>query len=145
MECNVVERRVTEIGQYLYKRVHIKKEVQSKIYCVTVTPIGKNKTHQELYNSFMEDIYKYKQVRETFFVWESENTNHMHGIIKSKQEYAFRTLFKKGGAYNFHIKNIGLNKWCEYISKTKPKHLHVGSRFTDLVNLHVEYTKPRIT
>ncbi len=134
----IKDRRVTEIGQRLYHRVHHRREVASVWYCVTITPIGKNITHEELYNSFIDKIYEYKQVRETFFIYEVENTNHMHGIIKTKQEYAFTKLFKKGGAFNFHIKNIGLNKWCEYISKTKPKHVHVGNRYQDYLNLHVE-------
>ncbi len=137
----IEDRRVTEIGQCLYRRIHSKREVQSKWYCVTVTPIGKNITHTELYNSFMEEIYKYKQVRETFFIYESENTNHMHGIVKSRQEYSFKRLFKKGGAFNFHIKNIGLNQWCEYICKTKPKYVHVGTRFADHLNLYVHHIK----
>ncbi len=137
------ERRVTELGQCLYRRVHARREVSSKWYCITVTPIGKDITHTELYNSFIEEIFKYKQVRETFFIYESENTNHMHGIVKSKQEYSFIRLFKKGGAFNFHIKNIGLNQWCEYITKTKPKFVQVGTRYSDIINLHVEHVRPR--
>jgi len=118
-------RRDTGIAFRLYKRVNAFICVTRHFYCVTVTPIGKDINHTELYNSFIEEITKYKQVTETFFIYESENTNHMHGIIKTKQKYSFKRLFKKGGAFNFHIKDIGLNKWCEYISKTSPKHVHV--------------------
>ncbi len=140
----IANRRVTEIGKCLYNRVHRRREVSSYMYCVTITPIGKNITHQELYNSFIEEIFRFKQVRETFFIFEDTNTHHMHGVLKTKQEYSFSRLFKTGGAFNFHIKNIGLNQWCQYMGKDLPKYVYVATRYHDIMNMHVEHILPRI-
>ncbi len=113
-------RRVTEIGNKLYHRVHAHHRVSSYYYCVTITPKGNDMTHTELSAYFLEELMKYKQIKNYFLVYESENTNHMHGIIRTSQEYSFKRLYNKKYNFNFHIKDCPLRRWCNYMSKSYP-------------------------
>ncbi len=86
-------------------------------YHVTITPRGKNVSHFDLYRDFMKEIMKYKLVKNVFLIAEFETTNHFHGIIYTKDECEFRSLFNKTQKFQFDISPLPLEEWVLYVLK----------------------------
>ncbi len=87
------------------------------LHQVTITPKGKNQTHNSLYASFNKELHKYKCVKAVFLIAEFENTNHFHGYVYTKDKCKFLNMFKNTHPFQFHLSKMPDLDWCKYILK----------------------------
>ncbi len=89
-------------------------------YHVTITPVGKNKSHRTLIQEFLPAIKIYKSVQSVFLIAEVENTNHFHGIVYTKDKCDFSKLYTKkykNHMFTLHMSEMTLPVWVGYILK----------------------------
>ncbi len=130
----------------LTQRIRVNHKHHKQYYCVTFTPKEKNKSHVTLLQEIIVAVKRYKVILDVFLIAESENTNHFHGVIVTKDVCKFSRLFNKNNTFHFHNSGqIPLNDWCTYINKTLPTQLYVLHREITFFS-NVEYfNKPFIT
>ncbi len=121
IERAIASERKKEINAFrLTQRVRLNHRYCNVYYNVTITPKGKNKTHDTLLLEVRQAINGYKVVLDVFLIAESDNTNHYHGVIVCKDSCQFLKLFSKKNAFHFNIKTMPLNDWCTYCVKRDP-------------------------
>ncbi len=96
------------------------------IYTVTITPKGKNKTHEETLAALQVRLNKISSIRAVYLVREAENTNHFHGLILLKQKSKLIKLYNKRN-YDIRIRlyNNTTNDWIKYIMKGNPDYMDI--------------------
>ncbi len=108
----------------LYRRIRTNNTYRKKYYCVTVTPVGKNRSHKDTLQAFIDETKKYKVIIDVFLIAERENTNHFHGVIVCKDTCQFKRLYSKNQQFNFRISNQNLGDWCSYCVKHNPNKVY---------------------
>ncbi len=107
------------------------------IQTITITPKGKDKTHEEILNILKERACQTKSIRQILLVRESSTTNHFHGIIITSQA---SKLFKLNSKRNYHLHIVDYyddvrNTWINYIYKTNPKYMDLYQKRTQQFTL----------
>ncbi len=111
----------------LFCRVRVDNKYHKVGTAVTFKPKGKNKSHDTLLREILESVKSYSSILDVFLIAESEQTNHFHGIIITKDKCKFSRFFNKKSKFSFHIKyGIPLYDWCYYIVKHTPDKLYVN-------------------
>jgi len=75
--------------------------VSKNLYCITLTPKGKGKTHEELLGEWEEEIKKLKCVVSWWLIAEKTGTNHFHGMIQTTSPCQFY-MFNKSNKSTVH-------------------------------------------
>ncbi len=91
------------------------------VYTVTITPVGKNKTHEDTMYHFNERVKLCKSVKNVILVREDQVTNHFHGLIISTQDSKLLKLYAKSCyTLDINIYNNINDHWCKYMYKHNP-------------------------
>ncbi len=93
----------------------------SSMYFFTVTPKGTGKTFDDYIEEFKSDLYRIKSLDYTYWIKETDNTDHLHGVIRVKGiQYMFKKMFSDN--YNFRFSRLeSLRRVATYMSKHKPQ------------------------
>ncbi len=96
----------------------------SNLYFFMVTPKGKCKDHASYMQSFKEAIYLVKPLNFAYFIKESENTDHLHGIISIKvPNYKFKKILSEDFVFKATAVK-SLYACTKYMGKHNPTHLY---------------------
>ncbi len=122
---NVVSQlhRIIKLEHSAYRNMPIAYNL-SNLYFFTVTPKGEDKIHEDYMESFKESIYEVKPLNFAYYVKESENTDHLHGVISIKVPgYKFSKL--KNDLFVFHATPVNSLYACtRYMNKHNPTCLY---------------------
>ncbi len=96
----------------------------SNLYFFTVTPKGKSKNHDDYLQFFKESIYLIKPLNFAYYVKESENTDHLHGVISIKvPNYKFKKIVSD--KFTFRASALkSLYAATKYMAKGNPSLLY---------------------
>ncbi len=96
----------------------------SNLYFFTCTPKGKDKEHADYLQSFKDSIYLVKPLNFVYYVKESENTDHLHGVISIKvPNYKFKKIVSD--KFTFRATAMkSLYAVTKYMSKDNPEYLY---------------------
>ncbi len=122
---NVVSQlhRIIKLEHSAYRNMPIAYNL-SNLYFFTVTPKGEGKTHEDYMELFKEAIYAIKPLNFAYYVKESENTDHLHGVISIKvPQYKFSKL--KNDLFVFRASAVNSLYACtRYMNKHNPACLY---------------------
>ncbi len=122
---NVVSQlhRIIKLEHSAYRNMPIAYNL-SNLYFFTVTPKGEGKTHEDYLETFKEAIFNVKPLNFAYYVKESENTDHLHGVISIKvPNYKFSKL--KNDLFIFRASSVNSLYACtRYMNKHNPTCLY---------------------
>jgi len=88
---------------------YLEKPQWHHLYTLLVTPKGNNVKHKDYTGHLLGIISSIRSVKYCFLVAESENTDHYHGIIATKQACKFSKLTRKSNPYVAKISSFYSN------------------------------------
>ncbi len=96
----------------------------SNLYFFTVTPKGNDKEHADYLQAFRESIYLVKPLNFAYYVKETDNTDHLHGVISIKvPNYKFKKIVS--AEFVFKATAVkSLYACTNYMAKHLPTHLY---------------------
>ncbi len=96
----------------------------SNLYFFTVTPKGEGKVFDDYMKEFQNMIYLLKPLNFAYYVKESENTDHLHGVISMKvPDYKFKKMDSDSFVFRASAM-ISLTASCLYMDKHHPTILY---------------------
>ncbi len=108
----------------LYRRVTRHNTYYTKYTCITITPKGEHKSHDDILQPFLNHARKYKAILDVFLIAESSNTNHFHGVLVTKTKCKFSKFYNKKNPYTFYISDhMPITVWSSYMTKSNPNTL----------------------